>query len=380
MAAAAASAHPLINTSGAFARFGSLLGQGASAVRDNARAVATAARALDRLGRGKGPAGASVKQFGTGAGTAGRAVDTLGRSARTANTQLLKGRAGSRTAGRLVKDLHRQAGTGAQPILKQAKLAGRAGRLGGVLGGGMGTAAQIWDAVNLVMKGNPLILLATLIVPVAAQLIEFAMDSDAGRAFMEEVFSSFELLIGPAFLAMTPMITGLAVGAALFENIRRYVSDPVKFLREDLPKGFQHIREGMDGFFGGIAEFGKTAFQTAVGFLKVPLNGLVSFANLVIDGLNHIPGVDLPRIPMLAQGGVVAPVPGGVPVILAEAGESEVVLPLSKLDALLARTAEAARAGVPGVRGPRVEHYYEPEGRGSHGIAEDLLFLAQTRR
>ncbi|CAM5728114.1 hypothetical protein SFUMM280S_06565 [Streptomyces fumanus] len=62
-------------------------------------------------------------------------------------------------------------------------------------------------------------------------------------------------------------------------------------------------------------------------------------------------GVSLPKIPMLATGGVVMPRSGGVPAILAEAGEAEAVLPLSKLDQLLRRAA-GARPYAAGSAGP----------------------------
>ena len=49
--------------------------------------------------------------------------------------------------------------------------------------------------------------------------------------------------------------------------------------------------------------------------------------------------LDLLRATPLARGGIVMPRPGGVPAVLAEAGEEEVVAPLSDLPGLLADTA-----------------------------------------
>ncbi|GHG76426.1 hypothetical protein [Streptomyces griseocarneus] len=378
MAATAAFADPLANTAGSFATFGSLLRQGTQAVRANARAVTAAARTLDRLARGGGPAGASVKRFGTDATATGRAIDRLGRTAGTATVGVAKGRTAHRQAARLVKDTHRESDATARTVRAQSKLAGTAGRLSGVLGGKLGIVTQVWEAVNLVMKGNPLVLLATVIMPVATQLIDFAMESDAGKAFMEKCFSGFETIMGPAFTGVMPVITGLAAAATVFEGMRRIVSDPVGFLRDDLPRGFQHFRDAMDRFLGGSGGTLRNIVDVVAAVLKFPVNCLIAIGNLVISAVNVLPGVNISKVPMLALGGIVTPRDGGVPVILAEAGETEVVLPLSRLDALLARTAEAARGAGPWGRGPRVEHYYEPEGRGSHGIAEDLLFLAQT--
>ncbi len=94
-------------------------------------------------------------------------------------------------------------------------------------------------------------------------------------------------------------------------------------------------------------------------------------------------GVSLPRIPTLATGGVVLPRSGGVPAILAEAGEAEAVLPLSKLDRLLRRAAADGRAyagagtGVGGAL--HIEHYHAAETSTPQRTADALMFLAKAR-
>ncbi|RLU83923.1 hypothetical protein CTZ27_27520 [Streptomyces griseocarneus] len=85
---------------------------------------------------------------------------------------------------------------------------------------------------------------------------------------------------------------------------------------------------------------------------------------------------------LLAPVTVIAPRSGGVAGLLGAGGEPDAVLPLPDLDRLLTGIAEQARR-IPGPQAARTTscpEYHEPEGRGSHGIAEDLLFLAQTRR
>ena len=94
-------------------------------------------------------------------------------------------------------------------------------------------------------------------------------------------------------------------------------------------------------------------------------------------------GVSLPRIPALATGGVVMPRSGGVPAILAEAGEAEAVLPLSKLDRLLSRAAAQGRpySQVAGADGSAlyIEQYYAAETSSPQRTADALMFLAKAR-
>ncbi|NEE59486.1 phage tail protein, partial [Streptomyces sp. SID8455] len=75
---------------------------------------------------------------------------------------------------------------------------------------------------------------------------------------------------------------------------------------------------------------------------------------------------------------------GGVPAIVAEAGEAEAVLPLSKLDRLLSHTARAARAravssGAGATHGFQIENYYEASSNDLQQTASALLFLSKAR-
>lgn len=94
-------------------------------------------------------------------------------------------------------------------------------------------------------------------------------------------------------------------------------------------------------------------------------------------------GVSLPRIPALASGGVVMPRSGGVPALLAEAGEAEAVLPLSKLDRLLKAAASRgqAYAGMSGADGSalHIENYYAAQTSTPQSTADALMFLAKAR-
>lgn len=388
MALARAPRNPLANSAGAFRNFGTALSQATRAIRTSQTGIRNASRAADRIKSSTGQAGKDVKQFGTGATAAGRAATALGKQAGTANTGILKSKTGAQQSTRLLKNIKRQSDGATKSIALQGKGAGIIGRITGVLGGKLNIASKVMTAVNLVMKTNPFVLVATLLAPFAVQLVEFAMDSELGQQLMETVFSTVGELINTALTVIVPVVTAyVTVIKGVWDAVGNVIKPVVKWVTKSVPDGFHKVNSAMEKALHGMGDFLQTGFQMVVGVVKGPLNGLIAFANWVIEGLNSLSfslfgkkfGVHLSKIPMLAQGGVVTPRDGGVPVILAEAGEAEAVLPLSALDRLLARTAEAARS-IPRARPAprRIENYYEPGNRGSHGIAEDLLFLAHT--
>lgn len=106
------------------------------------------------------------------------------------------------------------------------------------------------------------------------------------------------------------------------------------------------VRDTFRRAFSAIGGFIRNAFDTAVDTVKSAINSLIRLVNRatglindkVISNLNRIPNVDFPRIPSipeLAQGGIVPATPGGRVVRVAEAGEAEAIIPLSKLDGVL---------------------------------------------
>lgn len=384
MAAVRTGADPLANSSGAFRSFGAAAAQAARAVGSARMGITGAARAVDRIRTSTTQAGKDIKQFATGAETAGRAVAALGRQAPGAGAGIRKTASGTQRATRELKNLKRGSDGAAKAIGLAGKGSAALGRVSTLFGGNLKVAGAVMTAVNLVMKANPWVLVATLLAPFAEQLIDLALNSQLGQQLMETVFSTVGSLIETALTYVAPVITGyLSVVLGFWKGFAQVLAHPVDWITKSLPSGFRSVNSAMEKALHGMGGFLESGFQMVVGVIKGPINGLIAFANWVIDGLNKLSftffgkhfGVDISKIPMLAQGGVVAPRSGGVPVILAEAGEAEVVLPLSQLDALLARTAEAARSGA---RARRVEHYHEPEGRGPYGIAEELLFLAHT--
>ncbi|MFE7118364.1 hypothetical protein ACFU99_23410 [Streptomyces sp. NPDC057654] len=423
-----AAASPLAGSAGAFAGFGSALAQAQRGVRANLAGITAAARSADAVKRAADQSARESKEFVRGAGVAGRSVTGFAKTAGTANPGLNRGRSGFKQCARELKKIKGSADLAARSASVSNKGAKAGTKLTGPFRKGLTSASKAIKAVNLAMKANPWGLLISLLAPFVMELVDTALQSKAAQKIMKQVFD----LAAKSFKAIakfvTPLMKGVgttvakvwngvktvvsgvvrAIGGPLtraFNGVRSGVSSatnavksvistvwggfkrvlqPVlNWLTQGPAKGFRTAKSAMSRTLTGMAGIVKSALQTVLGVIKGPINAVIGFANRLIDGLNSLSvnilgkkfGVNISRIPMLAAGGVVAPRAGGVPVILAEAGETEVVLPLAKLGRLLARTAALATSGP---AAPHLDHYEEPTGRGAHAIAEDLLFLART--
>jgi hypothetical protein len=136
-----------------------------------------------------------------------------------------------------------------------------------------------------------------------------------------------------AVLAMNP-ITLIVIGIGLL--IAALVIAYKKF------EGFRNIVDSVFGFIKGAVtgsiDLIKGYFSTLLGFYKGIFNGIATLWNSTIGKLSFkipgwVPGLggkgfDVPNIPMLADGGIVS---RPTLAMIAEGGEPEAVIPLSKL-------------------------------------------------
>lgn len=413
----------------AFRTFGGALGQARRGLAADRRGVAAASRAAGALRNGTAQAQRELRRVAPAARTAGPALLGLGRRSAAARPQVDRGRAKLRGANRELKQLKRQASTasllmtvngrGATVMTKLSTVFGRVTKLG----------AGVMKLVNTVMKANPWGLVLGLLTPLIAYLIDLAVNSKTGQQIMQKVTTTVMKTVQAVSKAILPVVTVVAkialayvqgyltvirtvvvwlvqfvrdpMGAirrlvravgngmrrtarAVFGGLRRVVDGVLGWITDKPRRMFDRVVGALRGTLNGIGGLLTTGMQLVLHVMKAPLNGLIGFANWVIDGLNSLSfsilgkkfGVDLPKIPQLAEGGVVRARRGGVPVVVAEAGEAEAVLPLSALQQLMDTTAR--RATATRAPGGRLEHYAEPAGRGAHGVAEDLLFLARA--
>lgn len=156
----------------------------------------------------------------------------------------------------------------------------------------------------------------------------------------------YESIISPVFAAL---------GTAFNWVWNSVISPVVDFISGAITNVGNTIRS----VFGGIADFVGTAFNAALNVVRGPINGIISLVNSAISGLNKlsvtipdwVPGVggqtwglNIPRIPMLAEGGVIRT---GGRVLVGERGPEFLdlprgaqVTPLNRSDALPRRESE----------------------------------------
>lgn len=173
---------------------------------------------------------------------------------------------------------------------------------------------------------------------------------------------NFALNANPIVKIIT-LIAALATGVILLVNHLVELYGGWDKLFKDLGKWlsgfgatFRSVWDGITAFFAGVVNGYIGIWE---GFINRIINGLNSVINLANSALGlvksatggaidikvpTIPNVGLPKvptntivkpprkIPKLAEGGIVMPRPGGVLANIAEAGEPEAVIPLSKMN------------------------------------------------
>lgn len=395
-------------------------------MRSNIKPANTALGKLTRALRGgTGKAGrlaseargatTAVGRFRTDAASAGGSVTKLSRSSAQRGVKSFGDRAGR------AKSVLAKVGAGVTAILTiLMPLLPFTDVLVGLMasyGTAMTIAAGVMMVINVVMRGNPLGFLIGVILPVAAALITYAMNSETGQRIMKQVFQQvlkgfqsvwtflqpiMKLLgqaVGTYFKAYLTLFTSALkiIGSAIngFSNVRSSVTSAsnalrgiasssmggiknavkpiLTFVTDKIPGFFRTAKDAVSGAMRGIGDLIKGALSSVVGVVKGPINGLIAFANWIIDGLNKLSfnllgkkfGVDLDKIPMLAEGGVVFP----------GATDAPRIDPLTVLENRRVQAAD----GPP--RPPhRIRDFYEKPGAGPRSTAEDLLFLAASHR
>lgn len=166
-------------------------------------------------------------------------------------------------------------------------------------------------------------------------------------------------ILEPIFAILSPI-------AKLIGDVINLVMNVLQPALTALSNAFQNIADGFTEIFGGIADVivgiltfdfdmlldgFKSLIRGVLKLVLMPFQAItdlvVGAINMVIRGVNYIPGVDIGELESpdlsssvnsllgLADGGIIPATPGGIPAIIGEGGEDEVVMPLSKLPGLL---------------------------------------------
>jgi hypothetical protein len=383
------------------------LREGAKRATSGAGALATAART----------AGTTVRALGQNASGAATALTGIRRSTAPTGVRRIGTAAGrARTAARRI-------GTGAGVVLGMLlpllPVTDVISTMMGTFGTVMTIASVAMTGINVAMRANPLGFLVGLIVPIAAYLIELAVTSETGQRIIRQVLQQalkgfqavwkfiqpFMKLLGEAvgtyvkaYLTVFKTalkIVGSAIGgisrigsavrsasnalrgiaSRTLGGIKNAVRPVVSWITEKIPGFFRTAKDAVSRSLRGIGDLIKGALSTVLGVVKGPINGLIAFANWIIDGLNklsfEIPltgkkfGVELDKLPMLAEGGIVSP------------GNADDYR-IDSLSQLETRRVPAVDEPLP--KPLRIRDFHEEPGAGPRSTAEDLLFLATAAR
>ncbi|MGA5063123.1 tape-measure protein [Streptomyces exfoliatus] len=380
------------NVQGAAGGFSALAGAARNVgtpLRTLAQNASGAATAMTKIRRSTAPAG--VKRIGAAAGKARTAARKIGTGAGVVLGLLL-------------------------PLLPVTDVIST---MMGTFGTVMTIASVAMTGINVAMRANPLGFLVGLIVPVAAYLIELAVNSETGQRIIRQVFQQalkgfqavwkfiqpFMKLLGTAIgtyvkayltvFKTALRIVGSAIGgiskigsavrsasnalrgiaSRTIGGIKNAVRPVVDWITDKIPGFFRTAKEAVSKSLRGIGDLIKGALSAVLGVVKGPINGLIAFANWIIDGLNklsfEIPltgkkfGVELDKLPMLAEGGIVSP------------GTADDYR-IDSLSQLENRRVPALTEPLP--RPHRIREFHEEPGAGPRSTAEDLLFLATAHR
>ncbi|MFC4503007.1 MULTISPECIES: tape-measure protein [Streptomyces] len=417
MSTAAVSADPLAGIVPALNSFRSRVEQSLGPVRTLSSRIKAAADGTDRIRTAADQAATAVRGTKANADAAARSVTKAGQTATAAASGIRN--AGGKSATKTLLGLTSSLGGVFAIVGALIEASGVLGDIMGTFGTLMTIGAGVMLIINALTRANPIGFVTGLLLPVAGWLIELALNSETGQRLMEQLATLVLKYVEGYLTILTPVIkavasavntyvtgylglvttalsavgavvgTGFAVLNALTTGDTRALSGRVSsvwqgfkdavrpaltWITQDIPRMFGRIKDAASGTLRAMGQFLTTGAQTVAGVVKGPIQGLVAFANWIIDGLNSLSfsflgkkfGVHLNKIPMLAEGGVA--VPGAT-----RAGGR--VLPPSALE----RQRSLARRHRTTSQLPhRVKEFHESRSAGARGTAEDLLFLASA--
>ncbi|GAA2238553.1 hypothetical protein GCM10010232_26670 [Streptomyces amakusaensis] len=278
---------------------------------------------IGRLRTTSNNAGTSIGRIRTASTNSASAVGRLNTGVRGANTSLGQARTGSdrfrssldrlrgsanraRTALRGVKT---QADAVERSVGNAGKNADRGDKAMGNFSRGARGASAAQRGLNAVMAANPLGLIMALLAPLILKFVDL---EKIGKAVMSGLKSAFKGISDAASAA------GRFLGP-LLKDIGNMMLFPTRM-----------VVTGLNILIGAM---NKIKFSVPD---WVPVIGGKKF------------GFSIPTIPVpkLAEGGIVQPRSGGTLALVAEAGEAEAVIPLSKLGGMMGSGPELRRLAV----------------------------------
>ncbi|KNB50104.1 hypothetical protein [Streptomyces caatingaensis] len=349
-------------------------------------------------------AAGGARNFKTAHDAAGKSAGNLGKQLGGVNTHMGKAKTNAQHLGREFKVVKTNGDQSAKAIAKNGKEAGKAAGPLGKYGRQVKNADGKTKGLNKTMKGNVIGMLLDLFAPLIEKVVAMASKSKTMQKIMKKAFSVIKTAVEKSMTVIKPIMK--ATGALMdlvWKGIKLAILPVLGWIVSDIPSGFRHVKDAMKSAWDALPTWAQNIFKGILNAATFPLRSMISLINSAIRAVNgihvsvpswvpliggkgftiNIP--EIPNIPTFAQGGIVSPRSGGLPAIVAEAGESEAVMPLSKLDRLLTRTAVESRLASAGVGGTaagagfHIENYYATQASDPQETATSLMFLAKAR-
>ncbi len=179
------------------------------------------------------------------------------------------------------------------------------------------------------------------LIPVVEAALPILQKFGDWAAKNPETFKMIALAIGAVAISI------MAVNAAMALNPFSAIAAGIALLVVGLGVAYKKF-EGFRNVVNTVANFVLGYFETIINGWIMVINGIIRGYNLIpglpdIKTLSHVTlprirsggpdteGLSASRITALADGGIVRPTPGGTLALIAEAGEPEAVIPLSKM-------------------------------------------------
>ena len=248
----------------------------------------------------------------------------------------------------------------------------------GPLAAGIGIAVAaiiLWTvaqwALNVALTANPIGIIIVAIGLLIGAIIALVLNWDTVVQWITDVWSGFISWISSVMLVFVTwwnalwsgigqwisdvwngIVTGISnyfsalfaafqiIGNAIsswWNGLWSGISSFFKGIWDGILNAIKTVREAFDNVFTAIGNIVRGAFEGVVSFVKGVINGVIGAINGVIGGINSVGGaiggalgleIHIPKIPRLAQGGIVSATAGGTLAVVGEGGRDEAVVPL----------------------------------------------------
>jgi hypothetical protein len=188
----------------------------------------------------------------------------------------------------------------------------------------VGLTVATW-AMNTALLANPITWVVLAIVALIAAIVALVMNWDTVVKFVSDIWGGFlewATTVTEGFVSWwNDVWEGFGSFLAdIWRNIVVGIETALGFVSAIIGKVLGTITGVWESMWQGMVDFLSTVFAGIVGVAKAPINGIIALINGAIEALNQLSvtipdwvpviggqtwGLNLPKIPMLAEGGTI---------------------------------------------------------------------------